>query len=205
MSSILCNPLFNPHVQHQPMLSQTLSHIPSSCQALGATRGTRRSADISRRSRSFPKPILQPFSLVNPMLEEENCHLFYIFLSSPLLSWSCIKNERKTFGSVFHATTGANIRDKDKEFIQSHALLASCLFFITTIFKTKIQKPFEPIPRLPCLTAVRGQGWKWCVRVCALFMCLLYTHGWSVVRVCLLVWSTDIVRWGGLDVVFQSE
>lgn len=47
----------------------------------------------------------------------------FVFQPPLLTSWSCYRNGRKTFANDRYNTAGSNLREQDRECIQSHALL----------------------------------------------------------------------------------
>lgn len=84
---------------------------------------------------------------------------------------------------------------------------ASCLFFFFCHdFSTKDPKCKSPLSPFFMLQLYKVMGESdACVSACVCAWSSLCTHSLSVVCVCRGVWSTENVRWGGLDVVFQSE
>lgn len=166
----------------------------SSCEAMNL--GT---WQMSLRSISVPKLVILTFSL-NSKPWEEKCGLFSIlFPHDPAMA-----TEGKTFGNLCYSTTGANIRDKDREFIQSHvplSILSLCFVFFSFCddFSTKGQKCKKPSETMPCLQVVQG------VRVREIHVCLcahvcssLCVDSLSVVCVCQRVrriWVGEGLMW----------
>lgn len=126
-----------------PLCSTTTypdSHNIRLLDPLSATRGTTRSVDMSHRSHSFLKTILQT-SLVNRVRRRK---VWFVLTFSPplLMILQQERKKKKPFGNVGHAHTDASMSD-------------SILPSFPPIFPPTILEPFESIP---CLAAVQGHG-----------------------------------------------
>lgn len=138
-------------------------------------KGTGSSADLSPRSLSFPEPILQTFSLVNPNPGGEKWGLFSILLSS----WSCYMDWKKKHLAMFAMLPPVPTWEtRTENLFKAMPPSASCLLFFCHECSTKDPKcksPLSPFLVLQLYDAKEREQYM-CACVCLCAAELVYTQ-----------------------------
>lgn len=151
---------------HHRMSPQTLSQTTSSCQAFWAMKGTRNLANMSLRSLSFPKPILETFSLVRQ--ETKKRGLFSPRLMILLREW------KKKHLAMF-AMLVPTWQTRTENLFKAMPPSASCIvffFFFGHDFSAEDPKCKYPLSSVLVLQLYKAKGES---NTC-LCVLLVYTH-----------------------------